>query len=130
METRKVQYERLFNLSNYEHEKFVVSLELSEDENPDQAFKAMAIQVLELEGEIARFRTAFISRQELRSELRSQLAYRSNSDSEDDKKRIKKRLRYLDLVVEDFKLKHQPRHKECKCFYCQHPDYDETEYPD
>ncbi len=124
-EGRRVQYERLFNLSNYEHEKFTVGLELDEDNimDSDLIFKAMAIQVLELEAEITRFRKAFTLRQDLLYSL-------GCCTSEDEKKRIKKKLRYLDLVIEDFKLEHQPRHKECKCFYCQHPEYNEAEYDD
>lgn len=122
MET-KVTYERLFNLGGYEHEKFVVTKDL-DGQSPDTAMKDMCIQILELEEEIAKFRIAYRTKQELLQRLGW------NCEKEEAKAEMRKRIRHCDLVIDSFKLEHQPRNKECKCFYCQNPDYDPDDYED
>ncbi len=122
---RKITYERLFNLGGYEHEKFVITEDLN-GTNPDATFKDMCVTVLELESEIAKFRIAY----KKLTELQQRLSWDCVNRNDKQKAEIKKEIRYWDQIVEEFKLIHSPRNKECKCFYCTHPEYDENNYED
>ena len=119
MESR-VSYERLFNIGNFEHEKFIITKDLDGAEIPD-LMKELVVLVADLEEEIGKFRAAYRERHDLLQHLGWACT------SEESRAEIRKRLEHLDLIMAAFRFEHKPLFRECKCFYCQNPDWDEYE---
>jgi hypothetical protein len=114
MENERITYERLFNLSNYEHEKFVVSAEVPLGSDRGTELKNAAVFCLELEEEITKFRRVF----ELRGGVIASLGYNGPKQNAV----LEKQVKAYDRLIESFKLEHRPQYRECKCYYCQHRD--------
>jgi hypothetical protein len=114
--TTRIHYERLFNLGNFEHEKFVVSKELALDEDTPDGIKKLVVLIADLEDEAVGYRVALQDRRDLLQRLGWQ------GTPEDDKAQMKKRLKQLDRIITAFKDDHKPTNRECKCYYCQHPE--------
>lgn len=120
MDTR-VTYERLFNIGNYDHEKFCVSKDITPRGKVEKELKNVVILICDLEEEVNKFRLYY--REQV--ELLQRLNYCRIKEDLAEQKKIKVRLRKLDLIITAFKVEHQPIFKACKCYYCEHPDGDE-----
>jgi hypothetical protein len=114
--TTRIHYERLFNLGNFEHEKFVVSKELTLGEDIPEGIKELVVLIADLEDEAAGYRVALQDRRDLLPRHGWQ------GTSEEDKSRMEKRLKQLNLIITAFKDDHKPANRGCKCYYCQHPE--------
>jgi hypothetical protein len=110
----RVTYERLFNIGNFNHEKFIINKEVPLGSDEATELKNAAVFCLELEEEIAKFRKVF----ELRGNVLMSLGYARP----EQKEVLEKQVRAYDRIINSFKAEHHPQYRECKCYYCTHKD--------
>lgn len=101
----RIGYERLFNMGNYEHEKFVVSKEAESEKEMIGLIRAVA----QLERDIQTFRDAKRKLDSIKTRIKL---------SDEPKTPLEKRKKELEKIISDFKKKHNPTEKECKCAFC------------
>ena len=111
----KVQYERLFNLGNFDHEKFTITKEVEYTSTEAMTMKKLSIIVADLEVDLANYRQLH----NLIQSVKERLTW--DNEPEVD---VKLEADLKDLMRRDkaFREKHYPVHKACKCYYCRHPD--------
>jgi hypothetical protein len=121
----RIGYERLFNMGNFEHEKYTISKDVEADSEFD-AWKKLALQIAEFEDDLKNYRS-------LRTDalnIKVELSWQTNGQK---RELLNKQLAGIERALIAFEMKHHPVHKPCKCFYCIHPEwasYDEDDYPD
>ena len=106
-------YERLFNLGNFDHEKFTVTKDV-EGGNELVALKKLSVVIVELEEDLKKYR----GYRDRRSNIAQNLHYPAYSDEQ--RSDLQKEAAKLDQLIKAFETKHKPVSKACKCFYCTH----------
>jgi hypothetical protein len=108
-----VGYERLFNLGNFDHEKFTISKEVVEGSEL-VAYKKLSVAIVELEEDLAKYRQYRARRHDIAQNLH----YQGYSDEQ--RADLQKEAQKLDQLIQAFETKHKPVSKACKCYYCTH----------
>jgi hypothetical protein len=119
LETVKIQYERLFNLGNFDHEKFSISKDV-EASTETKALVKTALLLADLELELNAYRKL---EREIES-LSHRLEWGGLSDEDEDRETMRQQLNRMMAKAKAFREKHKPLHKACKCPYCT-GEYDE-----
>jgi hypothetical protein len=118
--TVRVGYERLFNMGDYEHEKYTISKDV-EAGNEYDAFKKLALDIVEFEADLAKYRI-------LCSKIQSKSWAAKHEPIEKMREKAKQELEVMRQMITEFKEKHKPVYKACKCYYCTHiDDYDDKD---
>jgi hypothetical protein len=110
----EIGYERLFNLGNFEHEKFLIKKSVQAD-TEFQAWKDLAVQIAEFERDLELFRQALQSYYSLSNHIGNSHFF----ESEEEKNMAILKLKQIAQVVHDFEQKHKPLEQPCKCAFCQ-----------
>jgi hypothetical protein len=105
-----IGYERLFNMGNFEHDKFVVSKEAESEREVIGLVRAVA----RLEKDIQRFRKA---RSDLQS-VKEKIGWLRSEEEKKEKPALEKKAKALEKIIGDFKSKHQLLEKACRCAFC------------
>jgi len=111
METVKIQYERLFNLGNFDHEKFSISKDI-EAGTELEAFQKTALMLADLENELKAYRKVEADIESLSNRLEW------SHYTPEEKEEMRQRLNRLLAKARAFREKHKPLWKACKCAYC------------
>ena len=109
----KAGYERLFNLGNFDHEKFIITKEVEEGTEL-VALKKLSVVIVDLEEDLAKYRQY----RQRRSAVYNNLHYTGLSVEQLEK--LTNEATQLDMLIQAFETKHKPVSKACKCYYCTH----------
>ncbi len=113
----KIGYERLFNMGNFEHEKFIVNKEAESIKEINDLVR----EVAKLEMEIQRFRKL----KGMLTHLESRLNFQDNKPEE--KKKLETEKQKVLKGIDAFKKKHNPKAVQCKCAFCT-GEFEDDEY--
>jgi len=123
----RIGYERLFNMGNFEHEKYTVNKEV-ESNNEFDAWKKLALDIVD-------FETDLVTHRKL-CEMLPNIAWAMNHEPlESAREKAKEKLEKIKRMIEEFRTKHKPVFKECKCYYCKNrnnylnEDYENSDIP-
>jgi hypothetical protein len=122
----RIGYERLFNMGSFEHEKYTINKEVESDNEYD-AFKKLTLDIVDFESDLVIYR-------QLCERLPGVLWNLQHEQLKDGKEKTQKKYDMMKQMIEEFRTKHKPVFKECKCYYCKnrftYDDRDETEHSD
>ena len=110
----RVSYERLFNMGNFEHEKYTISKDV-DCGTEFEAFKELSLKIVEFEADLVKYRA-------LCEKLPNLIWSTKHINSQLELEKVQRKLEIIQRRIQEFKEKHKPVFKECKCFYCTHPD--------
>jgi hypothetical protein len=127
----EIGYERLFNLGNFEHEKFIIKKNV-QAETEYQAWKQLSIHLADFEKDLGRFRdlvNKFFS-------IKAWVEHNQNVGINIDPKEIEKTKAEMKLIASEiyaFRSVHMPVSQPCKCAFCKSKTQEVTggsqEYP-
>lgn len=115
----RIGYERLFNMGNYEHEKYTISLD-AEGVNEYEVMKQISLEITELEEDINRYRGLLIER----ANLLTNIEHFKELDMVAETAKFEQRLVIVEALIKAFREEHKPVYKPCNCYYCTHVDDD------
>lgn len=109
----KAGYERLFNLGNFDHEKFTITKDV-EAGTELVALKKLSVVIVALEEDLKKYRC----HRDRRNSIDNSLRYAGLSEQQ--RSDLQKEAAKLDQLIKAFETKHKPVSKGCKCYYCTH----------
>jgi len=121
LSTIRIGYERLFNMGNFEHEKYTVSKDV--DCNSEyEAWKTLALNIVDFEADLVNYR-------KICERLPNVIWASQHEPLTSAREKATKQVIKLKAMMEAFRNEHKPVFKECKCYYCKNRgNWDDGDY--
>jgi hypothetical protein len=123
----RISYERLFNMGNFEHEKYTISKDV--DCNTEfEVFKELSLKIVNFEDDLKRYRGLFDTLRNAQWLLESMKSKNVQATAKQIKQ-AEHKIANIQEMIRAFKEEHKPVFQPCKCYYCTHRDdeYNDTE---
>lgn len=125
MKATTVQYERLFNIGDFSHEKINVTVQLN-GEKPEDVLTNLMVEVVSLEGDFQAYRKALQEAtmyaaqiHHLREHIKDKAETNETHIYKTEIDKLTKKFDAVNSIVLAFEKKHKPLSVKCKCRFCQ-----------